>query len=63
LLAGIRLSDAGFRCAPGRIRTCDRRIRSPLLCPLSYGRIKLIYAGNLPPGSSLKTLVSAVRQQ
>ncbi len=23
--------------APGRIRTCDRRIRSPLLCPLSYG--------------------------
>ncbi len=26
------------RVAPGRIRTCDRRIRSPLLCPLSYGR-------------------------
>jgi hypothetical protein len=23
--------------APGRIRTCDRRIRSPVLCPLSYG--------------------------
>ena len=30
--------------APGRIRTCDRRIRSPLLCPLSYGRIRLMYA-------------------
>ena len=24
--------------APGRIRTCDPRIRSPPLCPLSYGR-------------------------
>jgi hypothetical protein len=23
--------------APGRIRTCDHRIRSPALCPLSYG--------------------------
>ena len=22
---------------PGRIRTCDRRFRKPLLCPLSYG--------------------------
>lgn len=27
----------GFACAPGRIRTCDVRIRSPPLCPLSYG--------------------------
>src|SRR5215207_11549822 len=42
-----------IRGAPGRIRTCDRRIRSPLLCPLSYGRIRLIYAGFLPSGSSL----------
>ncbi len=25
--------------APGRIRTSDPRIRSPLLCPLSYGRV------------------------
>src|SRR5262249_3535835 len=25
-------------CAPGRIRTCDLRIRSPLLYPLSYER-------------------------
>jgi len=31
-----------FTSAPGRIRTCDRRIRSPLLCPLSYGRIGLM---------------------
>jgi hypothetical protein len=31
-----------FSGAPGRIRTCDRRIRSPLLCPLSYGRIRLM---------------------
>src|SRR5829696_2047871 len=43
-----------FRSAPGRIRTCDRRIRSPLLCPLSYGRIRLIYAEFPPPGSSRK---------
>jgi hypothetical protein len=28
------------------------RIRSPLLCPLSYGRIRLIYAEFSPPGSS-----------
>ena len=42
------------RGAPGRIRTCDRRIRSPLLCPLSYGRIRLIYAEFSPPGSSRK---------
>ena len=27
-------------CAPGRIRTCDRRIRSPLLYPLSYERAR-----------------------
>jgi hypothetical protein len=43
-----------FRSAPGRIRTCGRRIRSPLLCPLSYGRIRLIYAEFSPPGSSRK---------
>src|SRR5918994_7654220 len=30
------------------------RIRSPLLCPLSYGRIRLIYAGFQTSGSSLK---------
>ena len=28
------------RSAPGRIRTSDPRIRSPPLCPLSYGRVK-----------------------
>jgi hypothetical protein len=28
----------GGKSAPGRDRTCDRRIRSPLLCPLSYRR-------------------------
>ena len=30
---------AGLHSAPGRIRTSDPRIRSPPLCPLSYGRI------------------------
>lgn len=29
--------------APGRIRTCDRRIRSPLLYPLSYERLASTY--------------------
>src|SRR5829696_2536813 len=43
-----------IRGAPGRIRTCDRRIRSPLLCPLSYGRIRLIYAEFSTSGSSRK---------
>ena len=27
-----------FQYAPGRTRTSDRRLRRPLLCPLSYGR-------------------------
>src|ERR671910_466241 len=51
----LQIADfcSSIRSAPGRIRTCDRRIRSPLLCPLSYGRIRLIYAGNPPPESSL----------
>ena len=30
------------------------RIRSPLLCPLSYGRIRLMYSEFSPPGSSRK---------
>ena len=29
-----------LRNAPGRIRTSDQRIRSPPLCPLSYGRLR-----------------------
>jgi hypothetical protein len=29
---------AGTRGAPGRIRTCDPRLRRPPLCPLSYRR-------------------------
>ena len=43
----VALSDNGkppfpgaFFGAPGRIRTCDPRIRSPLLCPLSYRRVR-----------------------
>ena len=42
-----------FTGAPGRIRTCDLRIRSPALYPLSYGRKKRLnfdsfisYTGN-----------------
>jgi len=31
-------SQVRGRGAPGRIRTCDPRIRSPTLYPLSYGR-------------------------
>jgi hypothetical protein len=30
------------------------RIRSPLLCPLSYGRIRLMYVKFLSSGSSRK---------
>jgi hypothetical protein len=32
-----------FPSAPGRIRTCDPRIRSPPLCPLSYRRSRPRY--------------------
>jgi hypothetical protein len=56
-----------FGSAPGRIRTCDRRIRSPLLCPLSYGRIRLTYAEFSASGSSRKPrrqqYVSSSRQR
>src|SRR5829696_8626131 len=52
--ARFRVICRYFRSAPGRIRTCDRRIRSPLLCPLSYGRIRLIYVGFSASGSSQK---------
>src|SRR5690606_28063900 len=37
--SGNRLPEGVFTGAPGRIRTSDLRIRSPLLYPLSYGRI------------------------
>src|ERR1043165_7343897 len=33
------ISAAAPLDAPGRIRTSDPRIRSPPLCPLSYGRV------------------------
>ena len=48
LLRSSRLvSRAG---TPGRIRTCDLRIRSPLLYPLSYRRLTfLLLAGPLVP--------------
>ncbi len=48
LLRPSRLvSHAG---TPGRIRTCDLRIRSPLLYPLSYRRLTfLLLAGPLVP--------------
>jgi hypothetical protein len=36
--ASQRGKAAGQMGAPGRDRTCDHRIRSPLLYPLSYGR-------------------------
>ena len=28
------------KCTPDRTRTCDPRIRNPMLYPLSYGRMK-----------------------
>ena len=31
-----------MRSAPGRDRTCDQRIRNPLLYPLSYERLELL---------------------
>ena len=36
---------------PGRIRTCDRRFRKPLLYPLSYGRIDRRRSGRLAAGA------------
>jgi hypothetical protein len=32
------LQNNVLRSTPGRIRTCNQRIRNPLLYPLSYGR-------------------------
>ena len=41
--ASTRPRPRAMRHAPGRIRTSDPRIRSPLLCPLSYGRVRQGY--------------------
>jgi hypothetical protein len=56
-------NKVAFSSAPGRIRTCDPRIRSPLLCPAELRaretkllQIHIFYAGVLasatPSGSS-----------
>ena len=37
-------SPSPMLSAPGRSRTCDTRVRSPVLCPLSYKRV-LFYVG------------------
>ena len=34
----MRFRATTSRSTPGRIRTCNQRIRNPLLYPLSYGR-------------------------
>ena len=49
--------------APGRTRTCNRRIRSPMLYPLSHGRIRyrqpivdrhyIASSGKFPSGSQI----------
>jgi hypothetical protein len=44
---------AGVGSTPGRIRTCDRRFRKPLLYPLSYERVEL---GRLPRRSTIDGL-------
>src|SRR4029077_10907350 len=46
-------------CAPGRNRTCDNWIRSPLLCPLSYGGLHKAYAG--APNGWLTGITSTCR--
>ncbi len=40
-----QLRHAPHLPTPGRIRTSGRRLRRPLLCPLSYGRIILPRSG------------------
>ena len=35
-------NESNFSSTPGRTRTCNQRIRNPLLYPLSYGRINLL---------------------
>jgi len=32
----------GSKNTPGRVRTCDRRFRKPLLYPLSYERVDAV---------------------
>lgn len=56
----FHLQIKASRSAPGRIRTCDRRIRSPLLCPLSYGRLRRAGEGNRTPIASLEGWSSAI---
>ena len=49
---GLRLNATRSGNTPGRTRTCDPRIRNPLLYPLSYGR-KMLQFNSLQhiPGS------------
>ena len=51
-LARIWLLYAGFRSAPGRTRTCNLRIRSPLLCPIELRAHRLMYAYFSASGAS-----------
>jgi hypothetical protein len=47
--------------APGRIRTCDPRLRRPPLCPLSYRRsLRMVEPRRWQNLSSVKAVVSAL---
>jgi hypothetical protein len=54
-------SEQEIADAPGRIRTCDPRIRSPPLCPLSYGRVCGGYRRGLPFSAAGRYAVAASR--
>src|SRR5258708_17021826 len=45
---------------PGRTRTCNRRIRNPLLCPLSYGGILVVMTERV---SGTRNALSIVRRE
>jgi hypothetical protein len=54
-------SAASGTSAPGRDRTCDHRIRSPLLCPLSYGGRQ---SPRRPPATvTVRSAIPAIRAQ
>lgn len=42
----VQPADLLKYCAPGRIRTCGRRIRSPMLFPLSYRCLVQLWCGS-----------------
>ena len=60
LLAASKTQHKQFLGAPGRVRTCDLRLRRPMLFQLSYGRTSLLQPPKLAERTGLEPATSGV---